>query len=215
MSTRQSQHPLFARVYLLISREVERNGAGEYRRRLTNGLRGRVVEIGAGHGVNFPYYPDTVSEVLAVEPDDVLRRHAESAARSVPAQVSVVNGHADALPADDGSLDAAVASLMLCSVPNLHHALSELYRALRPGGELRFFEHVRSTQRWVATVQDAIAPLFRHCAGGCRPNRDTLAAIKDTGFTVVEVDHFGFAHGRGTPSMPHILGIARKPITAS
>jgi len=211
MDTRQLQHPLFARVYLVISRAVERNGAGEYRRRLTAGLGGRVIEIGAGHGVNFPYYPSTVRDVLAVEPDDVLRARARDMVRSAPVPVSVVAGHADALPVEDGTCDAAVASLMLCSVPDLDHAVAELYRALRPGGELRFFEHVRSSRRWAAALQDAVTPLFTACAGGCHPNRDTLAAIRRGGFTVLDVDRFPFAHGRGTPPMAHVLGVARKP----
>jgi len=198
------QHPHFARLYVRLSQAAEKNGASSHRDRLLVGLSGRVIELGAGNGLNFKHYPETVTEVLAVEPDDVLRGLAEKAATSAAVPIRVVPGHADALPAEDARFDAAVASLVLCSVPDPTSALAELHRILRPGGELRFYEHVRSDRRWIGRVEDVIQPLWSRAAGGCHPNRDTLATIRSGGFDVSEVEQvrFGFLHvlGRATRS---------------
>lgn len=197
----QLQHPWFARLYVMLSRAAEKGGAAEHRGRLLAGLTGRVIEVGAGNGLNFAHYPATVTDVLAVEPDDVLRAHAEVAARRAPVLVRVVPGQADALPAEDRSRDAAVASLVLCSVADPASALARLHRVLRPGGQLRFYEHVRSGRSWVGAVQDLIAAPWSHVAGGCRPNRDTLTSIRTAGFEVADVEEISFG-------MPHVLGRA-------
>lgn len=196
------QHPRFARLYLRLSRAAENNGAAAHRERLLAGLGGRVIELGAGNGLNFKHYPDTVTEVLAVEPDDVLRAHAERAALRATVPIQVVPGHADELPAQEVSFDAAVASLVLCSVSDPAGALAELHRALRPGGELRFYEHVRSDRRWIGRAEDLIQPLWSRIAGGCHPNRDTLGAIRTAGFEVSEVEQvrFGLLHVLGRAS---------------
>jgi len=196
------QHPHFARVYLQISKSAEKGGAAAHRQRLLAGLSGRVIELGAGNGLNFKHYPDSVTEALAVEPDDVLRAHAETAAVRASVPIRVVPGHADALPAEEAHFDAAVASLVLCSVPDPGTALAELYRALRPGGELRFYEHVRSDRRWVGRMEDLVAPLWSRACGGCHPNRDTLAAIRAAGFEISRVEpiRFGLLHMLGRAS---------------
>jgi ubiquinone/menaquinone biosynthesis C-methylase UbiE len=121
--------------------------ATDHRRRLLEGLRGTVVEIGAGHGLNFPLYPPEVSEVVAIEPEPTLRSKAETAAESLTVPIRVLAGIADELPLPDSSADAAVVSLVLCSVPAQEHALAEIRRVLRPEGELRFYEHVISRCR--------------------------------------------------------------------
>ncbi|MGH3926765.1 MAG: class I SAM-dependent methyltransferase, partial [Pseudonocardiaceae bacterium] len=161
------QHPRFARMYERISRESVQRGTAEHRERALAGLSGRVIEVGAGNGMNFEHYPDTVTEVLAVEPEDRLRALAEKAAAQTPVPVRVVAGHADALPAQDAAFDAVVASLVLCSVPDVAGALAEIRRVLRPGGELRFFEHVRSDKPWFSLLQDTITPLWSRAGGGC------------------------------------------------
>ena len=135
MSTDVS-HPLFARLYPRIAAEAERRGAEEHRRRLLASLTGRVIEVGAGNGLNFIHYPDTVSELLAVEPEPRLRELASEAAASARVPTTVVDVVADDLPADHAAFDAGVASLVLCSVPEQLHALVELRRVIRSGGGL-------------------------------------------------------------------------------
>lgn len=203
------QHPRFARMYEQISAESELRGTSEHRDRVLAGLAGRVIEIGAGNGLNFGHYPDTVAEVVAVEPDDTLRTMAEAAADRVSARVRVVAGHASALPADDASFDAAVASLVLCSVSDVGGALAEMRRVLKPGGELRFFEHVRSDHLVFGMLQDAITPLWSRVGGGCHPNRNTAAALEAAGFGIEQIDRFSYAPLRLFPKHTHILGRAR------
>src|SRR3954471_21395108 len=108
------------------------------------GLSGRVVEIGAGNGANFAHYPAAVTEVVAVEPEPFLREGAQRAAAGTPVRISVVDALGDQLPFEDASFDAAVACLVLCSVPDQARVLAELHRVVEPGGELRFYEHVHA-----------------------------------------------------------------------
>ncbi|MDQ2884395.1 MAG: class I SAM-dependent methyltransferase [Actinomycetota bacterium] len=202
------QHPRIARMHERISQRVEERGSAGHRDRLLAGLTGRVLEIGAGNGLNFTHYPPTVTEVVAVEPENHLRTLAERAAQDGPVPVTVVAGHAEALP--PGDFDAAVVSLVLCSVPDQRRSLAHIHRALRPGGELRFYEHVRSTRRLLGLVEDLITPLWSRLGGGCHPNRDTTEAIRESGFIIDTLDRFTF---RPLPIAPssHILGRAHRP----
>ena len=193
------QHPRFARMYERISAESERRGGAQHRERVLAELSGRVIEVGAGNGLNFRPSPHTVTEVIAVEPEDRLRALADKAAESAAVPIRVTNGHAEALPAEDGSCDAAVASLVLCSVPNLAGTLAELRRVLRPGGDLRFYEHVRSANPWTGRVQDVITPVWSRAAGGCRLNRDTASALQATGFEIDELDRFTYVQNERSP----------------
>lgn len=202
------QHPRFAKVYERISAEAERRGTAEHRARVLAGLTGRVIELGAGNGMNFRHYPSTVTEVVAVEPEDRLRALAEEAARQVAVPVRVVAAHADDLPFDDGAFDAAIVSLVLCSVPDPVRALVELRRVLAPGGQLRFFEHVRSTHPLRALAQDLITPLWSRVGGGCHLNRDLASDIRAAGFTIGEMDRITYAPLKFAPPQAHILGQA-------
>ncbi|KUI37545.1 class I SAM-dependent methyltransferase [Mycobacterium sp. GA-2829] len=204
------QHPRFARMYERISAESEQRGTAQHRDRALAGLSGRVIEVGAGNGMNFGHYPTTVAEVVAVEPEDHLRELAERAAETaVAVPVHVVAGHATALPVEDATFDGAVASLVLCSVADVPAALAELRRVLKPNGQLRFFEHVRSTKPWFALLEDALTPLWSRVGGGCHLNRDTAAAIRAAGFDIESLERFHYAPLRFFPSQAHILGIAR------
>jgi ubiquinone/menaquinone biosynthesis C-methylase UbiE len=207
------ERPRFARMYPKAAARADRRGATEHRRRLLAGLSGRVVELGAGDGRNFPHYPATVTEVIAIEPEPSLRAAAEESAQQARVTTTVRAGTADRLPIMDGELDAAVASLVLCSVPNQTSALAELHRVLRPGGELRFYEHVIARcQPKRALLQFADrSGLWPAIAGGCHPARDTGSAIEAAGFTVERCERFGFSASAIEPSVPHILGIARRP----
>ncbi|CAA9525518.1 MAG: hypothetical protein AVDCRST_MAG79-484 [uncultured Thermoleophilia bacterium] len=151
--------------------------------------------------------------MLAVEPEPYLRRHAERAAAAAPVPIRVVAARAESLPAADGSFDAGVVSLVLCSVAEPDRALRELHRVVRPGGELRAFEHVRSGHPLGARVQDALDPVWSRLAGGCHAGRDTTAAIVEAGFRLEDLRRFRFPPGVPTPTTPHVRVRARRPPT--
>ena len=204
--------PLGARLFLKMSAVSERSGQAETRIRLLRGMEGRVVEVGAGHGLNFRHYPASVEEVVAVEPEPTLRSLAEEEAERAAIPIRVVDGHAEQLPGDDGEYDAGIASLVLCSVPDQNRALVELLRVIRPGGELRVYEHVRDRGRTFAWFQRAVDLVWPHLGGGCHVSRDTAQAIEAAGFELRSCERFAF-QPRLThlPARPHILGIARRP----
>ncbi|MGH2978814.1 MAG: class I SAM-dependent methyltransferase [Solirubrobacterales bacterium] len=211
MSAGTVHHPIFARLFDRLVRKADPQQA-DHRRELLAGLSGRVIEVGAGNGINFANYPPEVTEVVAVEPEAYLRDKAAEAAVEAPVPVSVVDGLADALPSEGGSFDAAVTSLVLCSVPDQSRALAEIGRVLKPGGELRFYEHVLADDPKVARRQNRIERVWHFCAGGCHPNRDTPGAIEAAGFRIERCRRFPFKPGPlMTVVEPHVIGVARRP----
>jgi ubiquinone/menaquinone biosynthesis C-methylase UbiE len=206
---RPARHPVFARCYARVGHLMD-TVVAEHRRRLLAGLEGRVLEVGAGNGLNFPHYPATVTEVVAVEPEPYLRRLALAAARQAPVPIRVVDGTAEALPADDATFDGVAASLVLCTVHDLDRALAEARRVLRPGGSLRFYEHVRATDPRLARWQDRLERPWGWLVGGCHPNRDTVAAVTAAGLQLVQLDRFDL---QAMPALarPHVLGVAQQP----
>jgi ubiquinone/menaquinone biosynthesis C-methylase UbiE len=212
MKAPESPRPRFARMYMRSAVTAEERGAAGHRRRLLDGLSGTVVEIGAGHGLNFSLYPPEVTEVVAIEPEPTLRRQAEMAAESANVPIRVLAGVADELPLEDESADAVVASLVLCSVPDQQQALVEVRRVLRPDGELRFYEHViprAQPKRVLFQVIDR-SGIWPAIAGGCHAARDTTEAIMQAGFDIEEIERLGFSANRFQPLVPHILGTARR-----
>jgi ubiquinone/menaquinone biosynthesis C-methylase UbiE len=193
-----------------VTARAEGTEEDEIRRELLAGLAGRVIEIGAGTGPNFHLYPDTVSELVAVEPEDYLRARAEEAAARSGRAIRVVDALADELPFEDDSFDAAVAAQVLCSVPSQAAALTELRRVLRPRGELRFYEHVMARQPRYARFQRLAGRVTPHITGGCHPDRDTGRAIEQAGFTIERCRRFMFRTSLlDLPVAPRILGVAR------
>ncbi|MFF8380064.1 class I SAM-dependent methyltransferase [Streptomyces sp. NPDC015661] len=212
-STPRVHHPVFARFYARFSVSADtRGGLGALRTELLAGLSGRVVEIGAGNGLNFAHYPAGVTEVVAVEPEDHLRRLAEEAARRATVPVTVLPGTAEALPGRDGAFDAAVASLVLCTVRSVPEVLAELRRVLRPGGELRFFEHGAADTPGLARVQRGLdRTVWPLLFGGCHTSRSPVAAIEAAGFELVSYRSFDVPEqGPRLPSSPCVLGAARR-----
>lgn len=205
-------HPLFARFYTHVLARNEPDELRAYRDELLAGLSGRVVEVGAGSGANFTHYPPEVTEVVAVEPEGYLREQALAAAPSAPVRTTVLDGIADALPLQDASCDAAVACLVLCSVPDQASALAELRRVLKPGGELRYLEHVRGATPRMARWQRAVDRTFWPRAfGGCHTARDTVGAIERAGFAL---ERHRDLQPESLPSFlpvsPQAIGIARR-----
>ncbi len=207
----QVSHPLCARLYVKQADGAESKGMADQRRRMLDGLAGSVVEIGAGNGLNFGHYPPAVSTVYAFEPDPYLRSLATKAAAAAAVPISVGEAVAEELPLDDASVDAAVASLVLCSVADLELAVGELYRVVRPGGELRFNEHVVSEHPvWGALQRGADSTVWPLVSGGCHLGRDTRAAIEDGGFEIEGIERFGFRVSALDPPKSHIIGTARR-----
>ncbi len=215
MPRQPGSHPIFARVYARLSASME-PVVGQHRQRLLAGLTGSVLEVGAGNGLNFGHYPVSVASVLAVEPEPHLREMAERAALRAPVPINVTAGTADSLPAGNGEFDAVVASLMLCSVPDQAVALAEMLRVLRPGGELRFLEHVRSESPAQRRIQRFVdATFWPACFGGCHASRDTVAAISAAGFQVTEQTRYLLPESRlPWPTTPHARGTAVRSGTA-
>ncbi|HEX6232864.1 MAG TPA: class I SAM-dependent methyltransferase [Jiangellaceae bacterium] len=202
MSRSNLEHPCFARLYSRVGRWLVLHGGSRHRQRLLAPLTGRIIEVGAGNGLNFAYYPATVTRVLAVEPESRLRSEARRAAASAPVGVDVVGGRAEQLPVRSDVFDGAVLSLVLCSIADRQAALAELRRVIRPGGLVRFYEHVRSPSPVVGRIQDVITPVWSQFAGGCQLNRDAAAALRAAGLSITDVDQFTFA------GVTHVLGTA-------
>lgn len=177
-------------------------------------MRGRVIEVGAGDGRSFEHYPPEIEQLVAVEPDPVARGQAVERARAAAPAIEVVAGVAEALPVADGSFDVAIVMGVLCSVPDVPAALAELQRVLVAGGELRFWEHVRSRNPAFALVQHAADRAFwTRTLGGCETTRDTEAAIRSAGFEVLRVEHgFHSSSLLTIPCAPFVLGAARRPV---
>jgi ubiquinone/menaquinone biosynthesis C-methylase UbiE len=207
---------LFAKVLAWSSEVEKRHGGFEHRRRLLDGLSGRVIEIGAGTGNNFALYPSMVDQLVAVEPERTLRGMAVEAAKEATIPIRVIAAMADRLPIETASVDAAVVAGVLCSVPDAPGALAELMRVVRPGGELRFYEHVRAQHRLPALGQQLLgATVWPRVFGGCHPAKDTAATLREAGFVLGDddVDRFTFRPPTpfSIPVAPRILGRAIRP----
>lgn len=178
---------LLAPLYDPLLEPFERLGLTRLRQQIVVSARGRVLEVGVGTGRTLPYYRQA-TEIIGIDPDPrrIRRAHARAAAAVVP--VTLRLGEAEDLPFASISFDTAVATFVLCTVRDLDRALAEIRRVLRPGGALRLLEHVRAPQATVATIQDALTPIWRPLAGGCHLNRDTLAAVKRAGFEIERVE---------------------------
>ncbi|WP_205326397.1 class I SAM-dependent methyltransferase [Glycomyces sp. YM15] len=235
------KRPLFARWYPDAAARLEERGLAAQRARLLAPLEGRVLEIGCGFGANFPHYPEAVTELVAVEPEEHFRDLARARAGELGLKATVVGGTAEALPVESGSFDAVVATAVLCSVDSQADALAEIARVLKPGGQLRGFEHVGAPGRGrrapengheprrgalrggcapggapgrprPATEKVLDAVLWTHLNGGCHLSRDTLGAICEAGFDTGGMSEERFAFLPFPVSKsPHIVGSARKP----
>lgn len=173
------------------------------------------VEVGAGNGLNFAHYPDTVTQVLAIEPEDYLRERALVAAAAGQVPIEVRAGLAERLPAQDESFDAGIAFLVLCSVKDPGKALAELFRVIRAGASCPSTSTCGLKARRSLRVQaGADAVIWPRLGGGCHLSRDTGRLIGEAGFAVESIDRFTFGIPPLDPPKPHIVGIARRPASA-
>lgn len=187
MSTQRFDHPFFARVWAMKSAR-ESQALSDLRRENLAGLSGRVLEVGAGTGTNFGFYPQTVREVIALEPEPRLFAKAMHAASAAAVPVTVVPSAIEDLSTAE-PFDAVVCAMVLCSVAELGHALSQMKSVLKHGGELRFLEHVASAG-WPGRVQRlADATVWPRLSGNCHTHRRTEQALVDAGFTIGATRH--------------------------
>jgi ubiquinone/menaquinone biosynthesis C-methylase UbiE len=205
-STFTNDRPARAAIFDFLSGVLERRGLLEWRRIVVGDVSGDVIEIGCGTGLNFPHYPAGV-RVVGSDLDPVMLDRAAGRAREAKAHVSIVIADAMRLPVPDATADTVVMGGVLCCVTDPAATLAEVRRVLRPDGKMRFLEHVRADSGTMrARFQDSVNPMWKRISGGCNANRDTVAAIKASGFELSYLFPFdlGLPHTR-----PHVVGEAR------
>jgi ubiquinone/menaquinone biosynthesis C-methylase UbiE len=175
---------LFATMYDRILAGTEKAGLRDRRARLLESARGDVLEIGAGTGLNLPFYGPSVATLTVTEPEAPMARRLAKRLRKQSRTVSLVEAGAEQLPLADDRFDTVVSTLVLCTVADPLRALREIRRVLKPGGQLLFLEHVRSEDPGLAKWQDRLNGLNRVVAHGCNCNRSTLDTIEQAGFTI-------------------------------
>lgn len=201
---------LLATVYDLFTRETEAACLSRWRAELLRDISGDVLEVGAGTGLNVPWYPRSVHRLLLSEPDEFMRRRIIERLRTHPdLNAQVIGGVADDLPLRDKSVDVVVATLVLCSVPDEARALAEIRRVLKPGGRFAFIEHVAAEGRprrlkW----QRRLEPVWKRVAGNCHLTRHTEAAIREAGFDIAHIERESMR--KAVPvARPTIRGVAK------
>jgi ubiquinone/menaquinone biosynthesis C-methylase UbiE len=197
-TARPSLHERFsAAIYEPFLALGERRGSASRRASLLGDLRGSVLEIGAGTGLNLPHYPAAVDELVLTEPDRGMA--ARLRRRVTPGRARVVAAPAESLWFPDGSFDAVVSTMVLCTVPDPAAALDEIARVLRPGGRLVLIEHVLSPSPRLSRWQRRLATPWAAFAAGCRCDRDTVALLSRAGWDV------GGLHAADWRGMPRIV----------
>ena len=200
-----------ASLYDRVMRRAEHACLGPWRRELLAPLHGRVLEIGAGTGVNLAYYPPSVSSLTLAEPERHMRQRLARRIAGQTRNTSVVAASAEQLPFSENSFDAVVATLVLCSVHDPVASLREIWRVLAPGGKLAIIEHVGAIDnaaqfRW----QQRAEPFWKRCSGNCHLTRDTLASLRTAGFRCEAIRN-DIMRGAIWLVEPAIRGIAEKP----
>jgi len=207
-------HKWFAAVYdPVFSKHAEETFKKDLRPRVMQGAHGRVLEIGAGTGASLPYYRGHSFEELVIsEPDSFMLERLRKKL-DPDLQCTIVQAPVEELPFPDASFDVVISFHVLCSVRRLPQSLAEVRRVLKPDGEFRFLDHVRSRNPIGALVQHGIQPVWSWLGAGCHPNRDVAAAVAKAGFRLEEAERlrpFGIADSMliGTVTRPHVLGVA-------
>jgi ubiquinone/menaquinone biosynthesis C-methylase UbiE len=183
---------VFPWLYDLVMRTVEEGPLARWRASVVQAARGRVLEIGAGTGLDFRHYEHGVT-VVATDVDIGMLARARTRVATANATVLLVAADAEALPFRAGAFDDAVIGLALCSIPDPSNALAEVCRTVRSGGAVRLLEHVRAQSHIVGRLQDWVTPVWARLAGGCHLNRDAVTTVIRNGLTVERV----IPHARG------------------
>jgi ubiquinone/menaquinone biosynthesis C-methylase UbiE len=160
-----------------------------FRQRVVGAAEGRVLEIGIGSGLNFPFYGGAVTSVIGLEPSSKLLNMARPRAETTAAPVTLLDASAETIPLDSGSVDTVVTTWTLCTILDAARSLAEMRRVLRPGGVLLFVEHGRAPEPGVARWQDRLDPLWSRLAGGCHLNRKIDDLISGGGFRIEALEN--------------------------
>jgi ubiquinone/menaquinone biosynthesis C-methylase UbiE len=196
-------------LYATLIARADTAGLALKRGALVEGLSGHVLEVGCGTGAMFRYYAG-VDRVTAIEPDPAFAVHARKEAAQARVRIDVLEASGDRVPLDDASADAAVIALVLCSVSSVDDVCRELARVMRPGGELRLIEHVKSENRIAGALMSALDPLWLKLNGqGCHMDRDPLPALERADFEVLRTEPFQI-WSAGIPAFPMRLIYARR-----
>jgi ubiquinone/menaquinone biosynthesis C-methylase UbiE len=197
--------PILAMAYDPFVWLAELVGMRSRRGALLSQARGRVLEIGAGTGLNVARYPDDIAELILTEPDSAMRRRLAHRLHRHGRVARILDAPAERLPLADASVDTVVSTLVLCTVDDPESALREIARVLRQDGQLLFIEHVRASSRLLSVGQDWMFKPWRSFAGGCRCNQPTQDVMRACGFTISADE----AVWRGMPAVVHPLVVGR------
>jgi ubiquinone/menaquinone biosynthesis C-methylase UbiE len=196
---------LMSRLYDPLLAIGERRGMAARRHALLESAHGRVLEVGAGTGLNLPHYPEGIGELVLSEPDPPMRARLERRLARSGRRATIVAAPAESLPFADGEFDTVVSTLVLCTVADAPAAIRELRRVLAPGGRLLLIEHVRASSPRLARWQDRLAAPWQTLALGCRCNQPTLELLEQA---QLHVDEFATGRWRGMPAVVHPLVMA-------
>jgi ubiquinone/menaquinone biosynthesis C-methylase UbiE len=191
----------------LIDLSMRQSQLTPYRSRVVSAASGRVLEIGIGSGLNLPFYGNSVSQIIGIEPSAKLLRMARAASREISMPLDLIEGTAETIPIDDRSIDTVVTTWTMCSIPLLEDALRQMRRVLRPGGRLLFVEHGRAPEPRVRWLQDHLTPVWKRFSGGCHLNRAIEHMVGHAGF---RIEHLDKGYMRGPKAMTFMYeGCAR------
>lgn len=207
-------HKWFAAIYDRMLASAEKKFFGAIRQEMLRDVSGEVLEIGAGTGANFQYYPSGAN-VVATEPDPYMLERARKRAAEASANIDLREAAAEALPFPGASFDFVIDTLVLCSVKDPRNVLAEIKRVLKPGGELRLYEHVRYQNPIGALSQDIVSPAWQWFGAGCHPNRDTGRFLREAGFEITS-ERLRKEFPPIPPMVftrPNLQAVARKPVT--
>jgi len=199
----------------LVHKSMRQKTLLPYRHRVISDATGRVLEIGIGSGLNLSHYTDAAEHVIGLDPSPKLLSMAQHAVKRTDLPVTFLKASAEDIPLEDHSVDTVVSTWTLCTIPNVHRALVEMRRVLKPHGQLRFVEHGLSDDRNVRRWQNFLTPLWRRIGGGCHLNRDIVQLMIGAGFRIDKVEtgymkgpkpmtfmYEGFAEQEGSSQQP-------------
>ena len=175
-------HPVFTQVYKWLARAEDAGAIGKARTEVSRALHGRLLVVGLGPAEDLHHLPETVTEVVGIDPSASMRKAAAAAVDAAPMPVEVIDAMGEQLPLPDNSVDSALFAYVLCSVEDPELVIAEALRVLRPGGTIAVLEHVKAREgTWMRRAQRLASPVWPHLAGGCRCDQDTRAVFEAAG----------------------------------